>query len=105
MTTQHPEVSKTSVAAAPLLTKKQVAAGLLAKERASKIQWKSLIAEAQATWPQVSTAELMMAEGNVHALAGLVQLRQRVSRADSDQQVKAFFAAQPAPDDATPQTG
>lgn len=93
MTTQHPDTMKAAPAVQTIPTKKQATASLLAKGLAGKMQWKTLIGEAHATWPQVSAAELAASEGNIHALAGLVQLRHRISREESDQQVKAFFGA------------
>lgn len=98
MTTQHPDTTQPSAAARATQTNKQTTANLLAKGLAGKAQWKTLIDEAHATWPQVSAAELAASEGNIHVLGGLVQLRQRVSREDSDSQVKAFFAAHLSPD-------
>jgi hypothetical protein len=35
---------------------------------------------------------LVQVDGNFHRLAGLVQMRQQVSREEADQQVKAFLA-------------
>lgn len=98
MNTQHPDTSKPDVIASAVQTRKQATASLLAKGLADKAQWKTLIGEAHNTWPQVSAAELAASEGNIHALAGLVQLRHRVSRELSDQQVTAFFAAHLSPE-------
>lgn len=84
-------------------TKKQTTASLLASGLAGRARWKVLIEAASTTWPQISAAELATSGGNKHALAGLVQLRQRVSRAESDEQVGAFFAAHPAPEQSPPQ--
>lgn len=84
-------------AAAPLPpTRKQTTASLLSRGLADRQQWKTLVDEAQVIWPMISLAELASTEGNVHSLAGLVQLRQRLTRAEADLAVKAFFAAHPA---------
>ena len=104
MTTQHPDTTKPGLTEHVVPTKKQITASLLAKGLADKAQWKSLINEAHATWPKVSTAELAAVAGNIHALAGLVQLHHRLSREESDSQVKAFFAAHLSRGDTTAQT-
>lgn len=107
MTTQYPDAPKhatPAVASQVLQTKKQTTAGLLASGLARKLLWKTLIDEAHATWPQVSSADLTAVEGNIHTLAGLVQLRHRLSREESDQQVKAFFAAHLPASNATAHT-
>jgi len=43
-------------------------------------------------WPKLPHEELVQVDGNFHRLAGLVQMRQQVSREEADQQVKAFLA-------------
>jgi len=78
-------------AAVPPRTKNQLRASALADALAVKAKWKSLIGEAQEVWPQLHTEELATVAGNFHVLAGLVQLRCRLSRADSDQQARAFL--------------
>lgn len=70
----------------------QLRASALAESLAIKKKWKSLIAEALATWPKLHAVELATVGGNFHILAGLVQLRHRFSREESDRQVKEFFA-------------
>lgn len=67
-------------------------ASALAEAVAIRKKWKSLIAEALATWPRLHAEELANVGGDFHILAGLVQLRQRISREESDRQVKEFFA-------------
>lgn len=70
----------------------QLKAAALAESLAIKKKWKSLIAEALATWPRLHAEELATVGGNFHVLAGLVQLRHRLSREESDRQVKEFLA-------------
>lgn len=70
---------------------KQIRATAIADGLAAKRKWKTLIAEAQATWEKISPEELAEVNGSFHRLAGLVQLRQRISRVESDQQVRAFL--------------
>jgi hypothetical protein len=73
-------------------TRKQAAASLLAEGIATKARWKALVAPARTAWPKLSVDELKTVHGDVHRLAGLVQLRCQLSREESDRQVKAFFA-------------
>jgi hypothetical protein len=75
-----------------LRTRKQVTASLLAEGIAAKARWKTLVAPARTTWPKLSVEELRPVHGDIHRLAGLVQLRCQLSREESDRQVKAFFA-------------
>lgn len=72
-------------------TRKQISASLLADGLALKARWKTLIADAKSVWPKISTEELASAQGDIHRLAGMVQLRCQLSREESDRQVKAFF--------------
>lgn len=74
-----------------LHARKQTMAALLAQGMATKLRWKKLVADARLTWPAVSTDELARVQGDVSTLAGIVQLRCRLSREESDRQVKAFF--------------
>lgn len=76
---------------APMRTKNQIKASVLADGIAAKAKWKSLVAEARTIWPKLQPEELTPVGGNFHVLAGLVQLRYRVSREESDRQVKEFF--------------
>ncbi|MCK9383714.1 MAG: hypothetical protein M0Q15_03650 [Nevskia sp.] len=73
-------------------TKNQIKAGSLIDGIAAKAKWKILIADARAVWPKLPHEELVQVDGNFHRLAGLVQMRQQVSREEADQQVKAFLA-------------
>ena len=70
---------------------KQIRANVIADGLAAKQKWKTLIAEAKATWERISPEELAEVNGSFHRLAGLVQLRQKISRVESDQQVRAFL--------------
>lgn len=79
------------IAAVPR-TRKQISASLLADGLALKARWKTLIADAKSVWPKISAEELASAHGDIHRLAGMVQLRCQLSREESDRQVKAFFA-------------
>lgn len=72
-------------------TRKQISASLLADGLALKARWKTLIADAKSVWPKISAEELASAHGDIHRLAGMVQLRCHLSREESDRQVKAFF--------------
>jgi hypothetical protein len=75
----------------PLRTNRQAKAAAMASEFACKAKWKTLVAEADAQWVEIGSDDLIKVEGNFHKLAGLVQLRCRLSREESDRQVKAFF--------------
>lgn len=81
----------TAPASKPTRTNKQIKVSALADGLAVRAKWKTLIAQAKATWPEVHAEELATVRGNFHALAGLVQLRHRLSREAADQQVRAFF--------------
>jgi len=75
----------------PQRTKNQVRAASVAQGQAIVAKWKTQIAEAKTIWEKVPAAELAKVDGNFHKLAGLVQLYYRVSREESDRQVKEFF--------------
>lgn len=72
-------------------TKNQLRTIALAEARAHVAKWKTLIPTANATWNKLHAADLGRTEGNVHMLAGLVQMHYQVSRQEADRQVKAFF--------------
>lgn len=72
-------------------TKKQISATVLSDGLAVKERWKTLIVEASAIWGKLYPEELTNVHGNFHILAGLVQLRYKIDREESDRQVKAFF--------------
>ncbi len=89
-----------SVAPHPL-SKRQIKAAALANERLSRQRWKSLLPDARALWGKVPAEDLARVNGNIHALAGLVQLRYQTGREDADRQVQQFFRDHP-PMAATP---
>lgn len=72
-------------------TKSQLRAAEVAAVRATRERWKTVIAEAQTQWSKLHQQELAKVDGNFHVLAGLVQMRYQLGRADADRQVKAFF--------------
>ncbi len=83
--------------AAPPRSNRQSRASALIDALAVRSNWQTLIAEARALWPAVHAEEMAKVMGDFHVLAGLVQLRQHLSREESDQQVRAFFARQTPP--------
>jgi hypothetical protein len=72
-------------------TKNQIRAKSQADARAVQMRWKTLIGDAQQTWSKLHPQELAKVNGDFHVLAGLVQLRYQLGRAESDRQVHAFF--------------
>lgn len=81
---------------APVLrTRKQIQTAAMADQSAQRLKWKAMVPAAQSTWSKLETQELMQMQGNVHKLAGLIQLRYRTSREEADQQVAAFLALNP----------
>lgn len=86
------ETPKTAGITPAFPSRGQLKASALAEGLAIRKKWKSLIAEALETWPRLHAEELATVGGNFHVLAGLVQLRHRISREESDRQVKEFFA-------------
>ena len=85
------------------LSKRQIKAAEFANERLVRQRWKGLLANARVFWPKVPADDLAKVNGNIHALAGLVQLRYQINRNDADLQVEQFFLANmPAPKAETP---
>lgn len=72
-------------------TKSQLRALANAEAQARLDKWKTLITVANATWNKLHAAELTRSKGDIHALAGLVQMHYRVSRQEADRQVSSFF--------------
>lgn len=72
-------------------TKSQLRAAALLEARTIKARWQKLIGEAQAVWSKLHAQELAKVDGNFHVLAGLVQMRYRITREETDRQVQAFF--------------
>ena len=91
-----PTAARAPVADLPR-TKNQLKATALADAAAVKVKWKSLLGEAGKVWSLVPTGDLTRVDGNVHVLAGLVQLRYNISRQESDRQVKDFMEKHYAP--------
>lgn len=78
-------------------SKKQITASALADGVKVRAKWKTLIAEARTVWAKLHPEELAKVNGDFHRLAGLVQLRYEIGRAESDRQVRAFFDKHYAP--------
>jgi hypothetical protein len=74
-----------------MLSKRQTRAAALASERLTRQRWKSLLSDAKALWTKVPPEDLAKVNGNIHVLAGLVQLRYHTDRQDADRQVQQFF--------------
>lgn len=88
---QPTEAAPASPLPAPARSKNQIKATVLADGLARKAKWKSLLAEAAAVWDKVPADDLAHVDGNFHKLAGQVQMRYRISREESDRQVRDFF--------------
>lgn len=58
---------------------------------ALKGQWKQQVGAAKIAWGKLTEDELLRLEGHQEKLAGLVQERYAVTRAEADKQVKTFF--------------
>ncbi|HEX4871289.1 MAG TPA: hypothetical protein VFV27_03160 [Nevskiaceae bacterium] len=86
-----------------LRSRQQHQADTLAGQASDRLHWKQRLPAAQATWPKIGKEELAAVQGNVHRLAGLVQLRHRVSREQADAQVLAFLAPPKAAPKAPPE--
>ena len=56
-----------------------------------KGEWKQQVGAAKVAWGKLTDDELLQTEGHAEKLAGLVQERYGVVRADADAQVKAFL--------------
>jgi hypothetical protein len=78
-----------------MLSKRQIKAAALSNERLNRQRWKGLLLDARTLWSKVPAEDLARVNGNIHALAGLVQLRYRTSREDADRQVQQFFDDHP----------
>ena len=73
-------------------TKSQLRAAALADARAHVARWTTLIPMAVKTWPKFDSASLIRMKGDVHVLAGMIQMYYQLSRQEADRQVQAFFA-------------
>ena len=56
-----------------------------------KGEWKQQVGAAKVAWGKLTDDELLQTKGHAEKLAGLVQERYGVVRADADAQVKAFL--------------
>ncbi len=56
-----------------------------------KGEWKQQVGAAKVAWGKLTDDELLKSEGHAEKLAGLVQERYGIVRADADAQVKAFL--------------
>ena len=74
-------------------SRKQTEADVRTREAQLLQLWRKAVPLAAAAWPRLSPDELRASRGNVHRLAGLIQLRYQASRQDSDQQVADFMLA------------
>jgi len=88
--------SPAAVAPSPPRTNKQIKASSIVNEQAAQKRWKLMLADAKAAFAKVPPEDLTRVNGNLHVLAGLVQLRYHLSREDADQQVKQFIDQHPA---------
>lgn len=53
--------------------------------------WKQQVGAAKTTWAKLTEDELLSLEGHRQKLAGLIQQRYALSRAEADKQVARFF--------------
>jgi hypothetical protein len=74
-------------------SRKQIHAASVAQEAEMLRRWRQALPLAGTTWTRLSPDELRISRGNVHKLAGLIQLRYQTTREESDRQVAAFIAA------------
>lgn len=72
-------------------SRKQLSASILTRDRDIKALWKRLVPEARSVWAKIPVEDLERVRGDFNVLAGQVQLRYRVSREESDRQVREFF--------------
>lgn len=75
-----------------LRTRKQIQAAAMAEQAATLARWKRALPRARQTWSRIDPIDLAAVNGNVHRLAGLVQLRYHLSREQADQQAVEFLA-------------
>lgn len=60
----------------------------------SSTAWPQHIPAAMATWGRVTENELLLSDGRIKPLAGLIRDRYWLSRAEADQQVRRFLREQ-----------
>ena len=87
-----PPPSPVTAPVAAARTKNQIKASSIADGVALRAKWKVLAGDARSVWTKLAPEELAKIDGDFHRLAGLVQLRYQLTRAESDQQVRDFFA-------------
>ena len=58
---------------------------------AVKGKWKQQVGKAKLMWGNLTEDELLAAEGRQEKLAGLIQERYGVTKAEAEKQVKEFF--------------
>lgn len=56
-----------------------------------KGKWKQQVGKAKLMWGNLTEDELLAAEGRQEKLAGLIQERYGVTKAEAEKQVKEFF--------------
>lgn len=76
-------------------TRKQIQAAEMADQAAVLSRWKNMLPDARTNWPKVPAEELLLVKGNMHKLAGMVQLRYKLDRLEADLQVKTFMDLHP----------
>jgi uncharacterized protein YjbJ (UPF0337 family) len=57
-----------------------------------KGRWKRHVGAAKIAWGELTEDEILKVEGREDKLAGVIQQRYAVTRAEADRQVKEFFA-------------
>jgi hypothetical protein len=72
-------------------SRKQLQAEEVARVALIQKRWSAAVPKASTLWSRLSPDELRLSRGNVHKLAGLIQLRYGTTREDSDSQVAAFM--------------
>lgn len=92
VSTDRPSTSPAAPAPTVLRTRSQLQAAAVVELAQAMATWKRRIPSAQLRWPKLDPIDLVQAKGNTHRLAGLVQLRYKLSREEADQQVAEFLA-------------
>ncbi|QDQ29192.1 general stress protein CsbD [Chitinimonas arctica] len=57
----------------------------------TEANWQKQMRAAKITWHKLTDSELLRSEGQSQKLAGLVQERYAIPRAEADKQVASFF--------------
>jgi len=90
-TAAPPADTASRTVSAPLRTNRQIRSDEALHSLAIKAKWMLALPAAEVQWPKIPEEDLARVDGNIHRLAGLIQMCHRLSREDSNQQVKAFF--------------